>query len=183
MTTGRVYNQSKFEELILYVAEKMQDAPSFGATVLNKVLFFSEYFHYAEHGKPITGADYYRLDYGPAPRQMVPVRDGLIQQGRAVMREKLIGTYKQYRLEPLDEADLEVFSATEIKMVDDVIEMLRKHTATSISNASHTMCGWSVAKDRETIPYESIFLYSGPVTEDDQAKARELAPLASASSS
>ena len=41
-------------ELILYVAEKCQDDPKFGATKLNKILWWADFLAYAQHGTPIT---------------------------------------------------------------------------------------------------------------------------------
>ena len=180
MPKTRVYDEEKLAELVLYVADRMQDAPWYGATVLNKVLFFADFLHYAEHGKPITGAVYWRLEHGPVPRRLLPVREQLIGSGRAVLRERSVGLRKQQRLEALVEPDLTSFSATEIKMVDEVIDLLREYTATSISDVTHQMNGWRIADDREAIPYESVFLSSAPVTEDDVAMARSLRALAQA---
>jgi hypothetical protein len=170
------YDEEKFTELVLYVAQQMRDVPTYGATMLNKVLFFSDFFHYEVHGTAISGADYYRLDYGPAPRRLVPVREKLVASGRAVLCERQIGPQRrtQLRLEAVDEPDLKKFSPSEIGMVLEVIELLKGRTATDVSGASHRMLGWQVARDRETIPYETVFLISTPITANDRETARRL---------
>lgn len=180
MPKTRVYDEAKFRELVLYVADKMQDAPWYGATVLNKVLFFADFYHYADYGKPITGAVYHRLDFGPAPKRLLPVRDELIASGRAVMRERSIGARQQQRLEAVAKPDLARFSAVEIKTVDEVIELLRGHTASTVSEVSHLMNGWKLAAHKETIPYETVFLSSTRVTDKDRAAAEGLRALAAA---
>ena len=181
MVKRRAYDEEKLEELVLYVADKMKDRPNFGATVLNKVLFFADFFHYAQYGRPITGADYYRLDHGPAPRRLLPVRLSLLNAGRAEMRERTVGTCTQQLLVPLDSPNLSKFSGTEIAVVDEVIEMVSGFTAVDISELTHRFDGWRIAGTRESIPYESIFLHSVPVSDADRAKAKELAALAPAS--
>lgn len=174
MPTTIIYNETKFSELVLYIAEKMKEDKSYGATVLNKVLFYADFFHYAEHGAPISGAQYNRLPHGPAPRRLLPVRERLVNEGRAVIRTKQVGARNQHRLESLEEANLSLFTGAEIETVNEVIDMVRNHTAVSISDVSHEMSGWKLAKDNEEIPYSSIFLYRGPVTDEDKSRAREL---------
>jgi antitoxin SocA-like protein len=72
------YDEGKFTEMLLYVADKLRDDKAGGATKLNKVLYFAEFAHVRQHGHPITGADYQKLQHGPAPRRLLPVRQHLI---------------------------------------------------------------------------------------------------------
>ena len=44
------YNERKFKELVLYVAHRCGLDPNFGAVKLNKELFFSDFWAYAEFG-------------------------------------------------------------------------------------------------------------------------------------
>jgi hypothetical protein len=172
--TKQTYDEDKFKELILYIADRMGDAQGFGATMLNKVLYFADFFYYAEHGQAITGAEYQRLDYGPAPKRLLPARDALIAEGRAAIRTTAIGPYNQNRIEPLVDPDIAAFSAEEIKMVDEVIALLRGSTAVGVSQASHRMMGWKAAETGETIPYETVFLTKTAVSKDDMKVALEI---------
>jgi len=169
------YDEQKFRELMLYIAARMEGDPSFGATKLNKVLFFADFFHYVEYGAPITGAEYQKLSHGPAPRRLLPVQNQLRAAGDATIRQTRVGTYVQKRLVPLRDADLSYFSGSEIAVVDEVISSLEQHTAMSVSAASHRMLGWQIAREGQTIPYESAFLYAGPVTGADEDHARKVA--------
>ena len=89
--TEIVYDDEKFRELMLYIGEQMADDPLFGATVLNKVLFFADSLAYLTLGQPITGAVYQKLEYGPAPRRLLPEQQRLIDDGRAVSQERKYG--------------------------------------------------------------------------------------------
>ena len=106
----------RLAELILYIAEKCEHDPGFGAVKLNKILAFADFSSYFETGKPITGAEYMRLPQGPAPRRL-----------------------------------------------------LRR------SASSHTGLPGGVAANRESIPYEAVFLSDEDLTDYDRARTAELA--------
>src|SRR2546430_17730589 len=67
------FDKEKFKELILYFAQQCADDHSFGATKLNKLLFLTDFTAYARRGAPVTGATYFKLPHGPAPKQFKPV--------------------------------------------------------------------------------------------------------------
>lgn len=173
------YNETKFAELMLYVAKKMECSPSYGATILNKVLFYSDFRHYEKYGASITGAEYRRRAFGPAPHKLLPVRDGLVSVGRAKLVSKSVGPngHEQVRLEAVDEPDLSRFSGTEIAVVDEVIEWLWDQTAVSASNRSHEFLGWKLVEPDEAIPYQMVFLRKTPVTDSDRETARHVEKL------
>jgi hypothetical protein len=168
------YDEAKFRELIVYVASRMGEDTNFGATMLNKVLFYADFWHYAEWGTPITGAEYQRLRNGPAPRRLLPVQNALIEAGEARLVRKTVGRFQQKRLVPLRDADLSRFSAGEITFVDDVMKLLRDYTAGYVSTASHDFDVWRMAMDGETLPYEGALIYDGPVTDDDREHVRRV---------
>lgn len=82
------YDERKFAELLLYIAEPLQNDRAGGATKLNKVVFFAEFTHLRRHHRVISGCDFQKLSHGPAPRQLVPVRDRLVRSGAADLVEE-----------------------------------------------------------------------------------------------
>jgi hypothetical protein len=80
-------DERKMKELILYISQKCADDAKFGATKLNKILYFSDFLAYAYHGSPITGFEYQKLPNGPAPRRLVPVREQLMESGELGIQE------------------------------------------------------------------------------------------------
>ena len=60
--------------------------------------------------------------------------------------------------------------AREIALIDDVIRVLDGRTATQVSEGSHVnrfSLGWQLTRDRETIPYETVFVSAARPSEDD----------------
>lgn len=170
------YDRAKLRELMLYVTNRSLDDPNFGATKLNKILFFSDFLAYANLGRAITGAEYQKLRYGPAPRQLKPVQRELELEGAAALLPKPVSSFTQHRLGALREPRLELFSAEEIALVDEVMTVLRKETAVSVSDLSHRWCiGWAAAEEGETIPYGTVFWTRPEPGDANMARAEEVA--------
>ena len=170
-----VLDEKKFKELVLYVAQKSVDDSTFGATKLNKILCFSDFMTYGVTGESITGAEYQKLQYGPAPRRLLPLQRELVSEGAAHLVQANYG-YAQKRLVPLREADLSLFGGREIAIVDSVIEQLKNANATQVSDSSHEwFVGWDVVETYQTIPYETVFWRRPKVTSELIEEGREIA--------
>jgi antitoxin SocA-like protein len=63
----------KLRELTLYVSRKSEADEPFSSTKLNKLLFYIDFSAYWDFGKPITGEEYQCLEFGPAPRRILPL--------------------------------------------------------------------------------------------------------------
>jgi hypothetical protein len=169
-------NTERFRELILYVSQKCANDPRFGATKLNKILYFSDVVCYAHYGKPLTGMEYQRLPNGPAPKKLIPIRAQMQASGELGLQPvHLKSGNVQIRTVNLRAANLDVFDAKEIALVDAVIEFLNDETAQSVSDLSHKMLGWKLARDKEIIPYSTVFLTNAPLDEIDIQRGREVA--------
>ena len=169
------YDESKLAELMLYAADKLRDDRAGGATKLNKVLFFAEFAHMRRYGRPITGAEYQKLERGPAPRRLVPVRQHLVDSGQARIEERFYLGYPQHRLIPKASVRPTLLSPDEVETVDEVIEDLRGLTARQVSDLSHEEEGWRMVDDGETIPFEAAVLRRPVTTERVRAHAGALA--------
>ena len=168
-------NKKKMKELILYISEKCADDPYFGATKLNKILFFSDFAAYGELGRPITGMEYMKLPHGPAPRRLVPIREEMEENNELAIQEARLAGFSQKRPVNLRSANLDLFSAEQIALVDTVIERVRRASAADLSRYTHGWEGWKFADDQETIPYSAVFLSDDPITEFEAQRGRELA--------
>ena len=169
------FQEQKFKELILYIAEQCEFDPNFGSTKLNKLLYYCDMLAYGMYGEPITGADYMALERGPAPRLLLPIRRAMEEDDDIVIRQKMHFGLSQDRVVPLREPDLSMFSGKEIALVDQVIRGLKDATGALLSEVTHAEYGWRIAELKESIPYQSVFLSPEPATRDDMDRAKELA--------
>lgn len=154
------YQRDKFIELLLYIAERSETDPRFGETKLNKLLFYSDFVAYRELGRPITGARYQKLQWGPAAIPLLPVQQELIAQGDLVIRTGRLGPRTQKKPIALRQPDLSQFSGAEVALVDELIAELWDLGALQVSNISHDNPAWQVAAYKEEIPYETAFVES-----------------------
>ncbi|CAB4598929.1 unannotated protein [freshwater metagenome] len=152
------YQEPKFVELLLYVAERLRCDRAGGATKVNKVLFFADFAHVRRHGRPITGAEYQKLPHGPAPRRLKPVRDRLVAEGAAELHHEDFLGYTVNRLVPLRPADMSVFTDDEVATINSVLDDLAGLNARQVSDLSHEEAGWLLVDDGETIPYEAALV-------------------------
>ncbi|MHB1672862.1 MAG: Panacea domain-containing protein [Acidobacteriaceae bacterium] len=166
----------KLAELILYISMKCANDPSYGATKLNKILYFSDFLAYGKWGKSITNAEYQRLPQGPAPKRLVPVRQALEEEQALVIQPiAMPNGYIQKRPVNRREPNLTGFEGKEIAWVDEVIDALKGLNAIAVSELSHQMVGWKMTKDGGNIPYGTIFLSDEPPTEAEIFRAQEIA--------
>jgi antitoxin SocA-like protein len=159
------FDERKFKDLLLYVAEQLGDDPTFGETKLNKILFFSDFEAYKMLGRPITGAEYQKNKFGPTARLYTVMRDELIRWNQLRVERKMVVDHVQDVVRPHEiKPNLAQFSEAELKIVDAVIEEMRQYTNTEASDESHKRsAGWLARDLEETIPYSSALINPEPL--------------------
>lgn len=175
-TYNPIFEAAKFKELMLYVAERSVEDPMFGATKLNKILFFSDFLCFGLAGHSITGASYQRLRNGPSPIQLPAMAREIEMANEGYFVERPYFNLKQRRLIPKRPANRLRFSGEELDLINDVITNLERSNATDVSNLSHLRSrAWQVAEEGETIPYTAVFLSTRKATASDLRRGRDLA--------
>lgn len=151
-------HDDKFKRLVQYVCEQTTEEPEkLGATKLNKVLWLADLFSFVEFGEPITNSQYIKLERGPVPNKILPILRELEAEGAVSISKQPFHGYvqTQYRANPSVEPDF--LSREQKALVDDVIrQVCENHSATSISDLSHTEI-WKLADDKEEIPHYAVF--------------------------
>lgn len=171
MTTK--FLENKFRNLILYVSKKSEDDPRFGAVKLNKIFYYSDFDAFRRLGQSITGATYQRLQEGPAPRELLPVRAGMIGESIEIAKTS-VGPYTQHRIVALVEPDESLFSDAELRIVDQVIEAMWPMNGAEVTALSHSEPGWMNADSRGDIDYDTAWMRSDepvtPLTEEFRSR-------------
>ena len=142
------FDEIKFRELILYIANECKSDPAFGMVKLNKLMFFSDFFAYAELGEPITGAEYIKLDHGPAPKLMLAIREDMQTQDEIAVSSEIRYGYRQDRIVARRVPKLSVFANEQRQVVDSVIAVFKDDNATQLSDLTHHFPGWLSAAPR-----------------------------------
>jgi hypothetical protein len=168
----------KLRELIIYIASLSQNDRNFGATKLNKLLFYADFLAYQKFGSAITGQEYQALPQGPAPRRLKPVMERMKRAGDLKQERRKSGRFDQIRPVPIRTADLSKFSGPEVDLISNVVQRFWNLNATEISNESHFFLGWQLGVQGETIPYSVILIGNRKPTEAEKRKGRALQKFA-----
>jgi len=148
---------SKLKELILLISKSAEESHFFGATHLNKILYFADFYHFKYTGKSITDAEYFKLEHGPAPKDLVRARQELIDEGRLDIKPREIaGGWIQKRPIVKKGVDEKKFTEFQRDLVSQAVNMACSYAAGQISEISHKHLSWKLAELEETIPYFTI---------------------------
>lgn len=167
MPSSIAFDDRKFKELLLHIAERSVDDARFGKTKLNKILFYIDFLAYQNLGSPVTGASYQRRPMGPVPKEIAATRAALEASEEARASFVPYMGYSQERVVALRSANLDVFTSQELEIINNVIDTLWAQTGTAVSELSHKEPGWLLANERDTIPYESVFIGNREMTAGD----------------
>jgi hypothetical protein len=153
-----MFNLDKFANAVLLVLNESPSPP--GLTVLLKVLFRSDFAHYQEHLRSITGVEYVALERGPVPHDYRSLLQKLASRGDVVAeRVDVASGYKPmecYRA--LRRPDLAAFDPSELAVLRAVIAADAGKTGKQLSDETHAELPWrAVWRDGEgesaQIPY------------------------------
>ncbi len=172
------FDRKRFEALVLYIAHRRREDERFGRTKMAKVLFYSDFSVYQDQGKPLTGATYIRMPFGPFPKALEETENALEERGLAVLAHDVEDDYDEKRIIPTKSApDLRnLFEGWQILVVNDWIDRVGAATATQISEMSHHHPGWLLAKKNgDPIPYETAILPQARPTAYEASRAKEVA--------
>jgi uncharacterized phage-associated protein len=167
-------DDDKLRELIIYICLKSINDETFSSVKLNKLLYYSNFGAFRLLGKPITGQEYHAIQFGPAPRRIVPIIREMEARKVLITVEQMYFTKAQKRHVPCVPANLDTFSGAEIALVDAVIDEHRHENASEISDTSHGIA-WSIVGFKGIIPYQFAYISDDPVSPYVIERTRELA--------
>ncbi len=146
------YDPAKFKVLVHYIIWRAGKSDWFGATKLNKGLWFADARQYTLTGRPITGETYTKNEFGPVPRHVMPVRAELETDGAIQITKE----GRLTRLVALREPNVEGFTDEELQTVNYWVDHIdQDHTAGTISKETHDYA-WEIAPDGAELPLYAL---------------------------
>ncbi len=165
--TSAVQDEEKLKELILLLSELSEGDEYFGATKLNKLLFYSDFLAYQLYGKPISGAKYEAQPGGPMLKHFYKVRDEMLANEEIAVRVGDFYGRAQHRTLALRKADVKKFSSEELDIIHRVLNEYRHLSASAISALSHEFLGWKAVGIGDEIPYEVALVSTRDLTREE----------------
>lgn len=157
-------NKVKYENLILYLADKLGGEIR-GKKKLAKLLYFADFDFFEKYERPITGDLYKALPMGPFPTHMMEIIEALEAEQRIVKSSVPEGPNNPTEIyHGAAKPDLAVFSAEELQMIDRVVEKYGKLTGKQLEDLSHAEAPYIATEPNKEIIYELAF-YRGTDSE------------------
>jgi uncharacterized phage-associated protein len=137
----------KILELLVYLAHKRPGADQYQAV---KLFYLSDREHFNRNGRPITFETYYALDYGPvASTALDLIKERRVTMKRVGIEALPIRTEKRDRIivlaEPLRAVDYEVFSKSDLRVFDQVIEEHGNKSFDELYKLTHAHFAYDIA--------------------------------------
>ncbi len=135
---NNIYRE-KLLNAILFFAKKVKH-PS--RVKMFKLLYFLDFMHFNQTGRPVTNQKYYAWRYGPVPRDLWEE----LASGELPQDFKQYISIEPYKMEPDKEgfnfkarrnADLSVFSPREKEILENLVFVFKDATPTQLSEFSH----------------------------------------------
>jgi uncharacterized phage-associated protein len=162
----------KFKNVLLYILERCAGKPNVGETVLYKLLYFSDFNYYEMYEEQMTGARYRKLSYGPVPQSVEKILGQMIEKGQLQQIKTDYHGFPQTRYIPLVKSDLTTLKASEVEVIDRVLDQMSDWSASMISEYSHGDKPWKVTAMNDDLNYELAFYrrppYSVRVYKEDE---------------
>lgn len=123
-------------------------------TVINKLLFYTDFKHFKTYSMGLTGAQYIHLHYGPVPQHYEIYLAKLVNEGSIEIDEIYYPEAAGQMYTSVEEPVLSIFSDKELITLATVNDYFKGFGAKEISEFSHGERGYKETSHRQPISYE-----------------------------
>ena len=166
--------EERLRELILYVCERCEKAPRFGKIKLNKIIWRADFKAFEKRRKPVTGSGYHKLNFGPAPVEMLPLLNTMLAKKQIEIEPVDVGGKTEQRVIALLPSHHNYFNAEDLEFIEESIAYYWDKSGTEASDDSHGIA-WKSRHERDPMPYESVFFNDEPLPSDKKSKFAKMA--------
>lgn len=150
-------DMEKMSNMILFFAEKLNPTE----TMMNKLLFYSDFYNYKKTAYSISGSNYMAHNYGPVPVRFGGIFDYAATKDYIYMNVVDYGNGylgKCFYKSNQKDFNSELFSSEEIESLNSVVNTFKGCNATQIMQKSHEEKAWiENEKEKRLIDYNYSF--------------------------
>ncbi|MFO7972499.1 MAG: Panacea domain-containing protein [Desulfobacterales bacterium] len=127
------HHREKLINAIIYFAVNTKYC---GKTKLLKLLYFLDFRHFKQTGKPITGLDYYAWNMGPVPKDLFnELTEKMDPDLKAAIHDLPQEEFQKIR--PKKKFDSKYFSSQEMKLLKDLAFIFKDAKADDMIESAH----------------------------------------------
>jgi len=137
----KVPDFNKFSEMVLFFTEKLEP----WKTKLNKLLFYADFMMHRQTGFSMSGVQYQAIPMGPVPKNYHGIFEYLVNKQKVDIHYTNFpdgGTGEKFKLNSKKTFGKELFSASELDILNSVAERFKNTTTNEIIEISHKEKAW-----------------------------------------
>jgi len=131
-------NKRKILQALNYLASS-QDDKIISEMKAYKLLWLADRYHLRQYARTITHDNYYAMQYGVVPSTAKDMVDNL---SNSVRNQKYIQKAEKYYYKSVNEVDMDVFSDSDVEVLNLILRNFDKMSPQALSNLSHDFPEW-----------------------------------------
>jgi uncharacterized phage-associated protein/DNA-binding transcriptional regulator YiaG len=156
-TGFKMPNLAKFTEMVVFFTEKLQP----WKTKLNKLLFYADFILHKQIGYSMSGVQYRAIPMGPVPNNFNSIFEYLANNDDVDIYSTTFsdgGTGEQFKPNIKRELNTDLFSETELIILESVVDRFKNTSTNEIIEISHREKAWIENKaEKKIIDYSYSF--------------------------
>ncbi len=146
-------NKNKYKNSLLYFIKYCNNR-YFGATKLNKLLYYLDFISYRDKKQSVTGDLYVNKDFGPVPSLVDDILSELREDKKLKVERVEYGEKGTFVYEALQDPDLSVFNSYEKELLRKICKEFVLWSTDKIVNQTHLEAPWFYSEPYEVVDYE-----------------------------
>lgn len=138
-------HKKKLQELIVHLGSH-PGVRNLGLTKLWKLIYFVDSKALREFGEAVTSSEFIKYQHGPVPSRGEKSLKQLVRREEVTTAPRQVGGVTLNEVKSIRGADLSVFSAGELALIDCVCDELGGKSASVLSDLSHKEPAWHYAE-------------------------------------
>jgi len=131
-------NKRKILQSLNYLAS-YQDNKIISEMKAYKLLWLADRYHLRQYARTITQDNYYAMQYGIVPSTAKNMVDNI---SNSVRNQKYIQKAEKYYYKSVTEVDMDVFSDSDVEVLNLILKNFGKMSPQALSNLSHDFPEW-----------------------------------------
>lgn len=150
-------NFEKFTEMVVFFSERIEPFK----TKMNKLLFYADFLMFKQSCFSISGVRYRAIDLGPVPTNFQSIFEYLANNQFIDIQYTHFSqgfTGEQFKARKERPFNSELFSETELSVLNKVVDLFKESSTSEIIETSHLEEAWKQnEKDKNVISYTYAF--------------------------
>ncbi len=157
-----VFNKPKSKAVVLYIIESCARIPHGLESFIPKLMYLMDFAYFENYECYLSTCTYKKLPFGPIPAEWGEILDDLIVAGDIIKVKMALNGVAQNKFIPLRSADLTILKASEIVLMNDIIQEYCRFPSEHLAELLHKDVPMKVTGMGEVINYELTFYREFP---------------------